>query len=126
MHQDKPAEMRDQWLIDVFTAAHARPVNATEFVDEVMKRIQRRARVRFSILGAGGLAACFIAVFAAREVGAKLGGYALGVAEYLDETLGQLAAVGTMSLEFGASALPVLVAFASIIAALPLLRWLAD
>ena len=126
MNQDKPTEIRDRWLVEAFNSANETPIDATEFVDRVMKRIRRRAIVRYSVLGAGGFIAFLLAVFSARELSTEWGGYVLQVAESLHETLGQLAAIGAAFPEFGSSSLTLVVAFASMIAAIPLLHWLTD
>ena len=126
MNQVKPVEMRDQWLVQAFNMADSTPIDATEFVDGVMKRIRRRAIVRFSVLGTSGFIAFLLAVYFARELSAKWGGYVLEILENLNETLGQLAAIGAAFPDLGSSSLTLVVAFASMIAAIPLLHWLTD
>ena len=126
MHEPENEQAIDREMAALFAAAGDAPGKDAVFVAGVMKRIRRRAQLRWLALGGGALLAAWVAVPIVGVLEASLGGAEFGVIESTRSIADQLAASRSalfQSLEqYGAF----LVAAALAAAAVPVLGLLED
>ena len=101
-------------------------IDTAQFVQGVMKRVRRRERMRWLMLGAGVVIGAFLAMPALLEFSYAFGSIDFNVTEAIHGALNELAA--SASAYAGSTGGLATLATAAVLAVfvVPLLRWLAD
>ena len=124
-HDNEPA--MDEKLKALFAAAgDPEDTDAPQFLRGVMKRIHRRERLRWLILGASVVAGSFLAMPALLEFSAAFGTIDFNAAEAIRGALNELAASASAYARSAAGLATLATAAVLAVVVVPLLRWLAD
>lgn len=124
-HDNEPA--MDEKLKALFAAAgDPEDADAPQFLRGVMKRIHRRERLRWLILGASVVAGSFLAMPALLDLSSAFGSIDFNAAEAIRGALNELAASASAYARSATGLVTLATTAILAVVVVPLLCWLAD